>query len=158
MNLTVHQVERIKELLNQGRHNILILTHRNPDGDAIGASLALYNLFLKMGHIVDVLIPNKLPDFLKWMKHADSIHIYSNKQKKSIELIKNATLIFALDFNDISRIDDFKSHVVDSNAYKILIDHHPAPRRSFLNFGSKLTNLSTVFSKESYDSPPEAFS
>ncbi|MBA7715609.1 hypothetical protein ES703_124661 [subsurface metagenome] len=61
------------------------------------------------------------------MKHADSIHIYSNKQKKSIELIKNATLIFALDFNDISRIDDFKSHVVDSNAYKILIDHHPDP-------------------------------
>ena len=80
-----------------------------------------------MGHTVDVFVPNKVPDFLKWMKNCDKIHIASREVEKAQEIITNATIIFAVDFNDISRIDTFSDLIKKSNAYKVLIDHHPDP-------------------------------
>ncbi len=127
VDLTTYNFGRIQELLEQDKQKIVILTHRNPDGDAIGSSLALYNLLIKMGHLVDVLVPNKIPDFLKWMKHCDKIHISSGQKEKSAELIGNASLIFAIDFNDMSRVDAFNDTITNSKAYKVLIDHHPDP-------------------------------
>lgn len=89
IDLTSYDFSRIKEMLQGGKQNIAIITHRNPDGDAIGSALALYNLFIKMGHLVDVLVPNKIPDFLKWMKHCDKIHIVCNQKDKAVEIIEN---------------------------------------------------------------------
>lgn len=114
-------------MLQGGKQNIAIITHRNPDGDAIGSALALYNLFIKMGHLVDVLVPNKIPDFLKWMKHCDKIHIVCNQKDKAVEIIEKSSLIFAVDFNDLGRIDTINKHITISKAYKVLIDHHPNP-------------------------------
>ena len=57
----------IKDLLLD-KSKILITTHVNPDGDAIGSSLGLYNSLIKLGHEVIVVVPNDYPDYLKWMK------------------------------------------------------------------------------------------
>ncbi len=119
----------IRKLLNEGKQYILILSHRNPDGDAIGASLALYNLFQKMGHRIEIIIPNGFPSFLKWMKNADKIIIYSKNSEIAAKILTEANIVFALDFNDLSRIREFDKKIKVSDAYKVLIDHHPYPQQ-----------------------------
>lgn len=106
---------------------ILLLTHRNPDGDAIGSSLGLMNALSKLGHTVNVLVPNAIPKFLKWMEGANTITIFNHDKRKGEDLLNKATLVFALDFNDLSRIREFDEKLKDNNCFKVLIDHHPHP-------------------------------
>lgn len=117
----------IQELLAESGKKILIISHRNPDGDAIGSSLGLANILLKMNHQVDVLVPNKFPAFLGWMKNADKILVYTHQTEKSKEALQNAEIVFTLDFNDLSRVGEFDEFLGNSDAYKVLIDHHPNP-------------------------------
>ena len=128
MYQTNTDISRIKKLLTEGKQDILILSHRNPDGDAVGASLALYNLFLKLGHNAEILIPNSFPSFLKWMKNAGKIRIYDNNPEAAAKILVRAKIVFALDFNDLSRIREFNDILKSTDSYKVLIDHHPEPQ------------------------------
>ena len=119
-------MQELKNLLS-AKQNVVITTHVNPDGDAIGSSLALLNFLIKMGHDVSVIVPNDYPDFLKWMKNDELIINYSNSKNESQEKIKNASLIFCLDFNNLNRINEIGDYISDSKAIKVLIDHHLDP-------------------------------
>ena len=119
-------MRELKNLLSS-KQNVVITTHVNPDGDAIGSSVALFNFLIKMGHNVSVIVPNDYPDFLKWMKSDELIINYSNSKNESQEKIKNASLIFCLDFNNLNRINDLGDYISESNAKKVLIDHHLDP-------------------------------
>ena len=90
----------IKDLLLE-KSKILITTHVNPDGDAIGSSLGLYNFLIKLGHEVSVVVPNDYPDYLKWMKSDKKIINFSDNTDKVQELINDVQIIFCLDFNEI---------------------------------------------------------
>jgi phosphoesterase RecJ-like protein len=118
---------KIKELLAGESKRILIVTHRNPDGDAIGSTLSLAILFEKMKHEVMTLVPNRFPAFLSWMKNAEKIVIYKDQVEKANDMLQHAEIVFALDFNDLSRIREFDEFVSKNKAYKVLIDHHPDP-------------------------------
>jgi bifunctional oligoribonuclease and PAP phosphatase NrnA len=118
--------KKIQELC--GRFdNILIITHRNADGDAIGSSLGLYHILKKLGKEVNVCTPNEFPDFLHWMPSCISIYRYNCSSKKVQKILADAQIIFFLDFNSLSRIYDIDKLIPKSNAIKILIDHHPNP-------------------------------
>lgn len=119
-------MQELKNLLSV-KHNVVITTHVNPDGDAIGSSVALLNFLIKMGHDVSVIVPNDYPDFLKWMKNDELIINYSNSKNESQEKIKNASLIFCLDFNNLNRINELGDYISESKAKKVLIDHHLDP-------------------------------
>ncbi len=119
-------MQELKNLLS-AKQNVVITTHVNPDGDAIGSSVALLNFLIKMGHDVSVIVPNDYPDFLKWMKNDELIINYSNSKNESQEKIKNASLIFCLDFNNLNRINELGDYISDSKAKKVLIDHHLDP-------------------------------
>jgi phosphoesterase RecJ-like protein len=80
-----------------------------------------------MGHDVSVIVPNDYPDFLKWMKNDELIINYSNSKNESQEKIKNASLIFCLDFNNLNRINELGDYISESKAKKVLIDHHLDP-------------------------------
>ena len=80
-----------------------------------------------MGHDVSVIVPNDYPDFLKWMKNDELIINYSNSKNESQDKIKNASLIFCLDFNNLNRINELGDYISDSKAKKVLIDHHLDP-------------------------------
>lgn len=71
------EMQKLKDLLGTP-HKIVITTHVNPDGDAIGSSLALNNFLIKMGHDVNVIVPNDFPDFLKWIHNTDKVINHSN--------------------------------------------------------------------------------
>jgi len=118
-----------KELskLFSSSENILIICHINPDGDAIGAQLALYHYFKAKGKNVSLLAPNYLQEFLKWLDGADQINIFIKDRKKSRMLIDKADLIVMLDFNHPGRLGESEDSVTASKAKKVVIDHHLDP-------------------------------
>ncbi|MFO7658241.1 MAG: bifunctional oligoribonuclease/PAP phosphatase NrnA [Bacteroidales bacterium] len=116
---------KIKGLLASGSKKIVIITHVNPDGDAIGSSLALCRVLKNMGHNAVVITPNVYPAFLQWMPGNNDIVVFYNALKKARLLILEAEIIFCLDFNDLTRIKQVNTLVQESKAHKILIDHHP---------------------------------
>ena len=107
--------------------NILIISHINPDGDSVGAQLALYHYFKSKDRNVSLMAPNNLQEFLKWMDGADQINIFIKDRKKSRLLIERADLIIMLDFNQPDRLGEAEEYVVASNARKVIIDHHLNP-------------------------------
>lgn len=120
------EISEIKKLLTPEK-NIVIITHHNPDGDAIGSSLGLKNFLKNKGIEATVLVPNDFPKFLKWMPNSKEIIIADYKRKKAGEAIYNADVIFCLDFNTASRVGVLGDWLTKSWAKKILIDHHQQP-------------------------------
>lgn len=106
---------------------IVIVTHRNPDGDAIGSSLGLWNVLTSNGKKATVVTPNDFPDFLKWMKGAERITCFDAEQEKAKKIIARAELIFCLDFSTLRRIEALGEEVRRSRAFKVLVDHHVQP-------------------------------
>lgn len=116
----------LKELLAQPR-KIVITTHHKPDGDAMGSSLGLYNYLIQLGHHAKVITPTDYPDFLAWMPGNGDVIIYTDNIDKSTKLVAEAELIFCLDFNNLSRINELGELVRASSAIKVMIDHHLEP-------------------------------
>jgi phosphoesterase RecJ-like protein len=118
-----------KELskLFSSSENILIICHINPDGDCVGAQLALYHYFKANNKNVTLMAPNNLQEFLKWMDGADQINIFIKDRKKCRILIDNADLIIMLDFNQPNRLGEAEDFVMASKAKKVIIDHHLDP-------------------------------
>ena len=107
---------------------IVITTHHKPDGDAMGSSLGLYNYLIQQGHHAKVISPTDYPDFLSWLPGNDEVIIFTEQVKEATELIAAADLIFCLDFNALNRINEMGELVGESNALKIMIDHHLEPQ------------------------------
>ena len=121
---------QIKELLSTPQ-SILLTTHTNPDGDAIGSMLALFWYLKKKGHQVQMLVPDPFPSFLAWMTGQELILVYSSEPEKCQQAIAGSTLIFSLDYNDLDRLENAKEFVLKSDAKKILLDHHLYPANQF---------------------------
>lgn len=118
--------EILKERI-EASQNILITTHVNSDGDAIGSTLAMKGILKKLSKIVHIVTPNDFPGFLQWMEGAEDILIYYHSKQKVKDLAKNADLILCIDYNDSKRLENAEKTILESRAYKILIDHHPDP-------------------------------
>jgi bifunctional oligoribonuclease and PAP phosphatase NrnA len=118
-----------KELskLFSSSENILIISHINPDGDSIGAQLAMYHYFKANGKNVSLMTPNNIQEFLKWMDGMDQINIFIQDRKKCKMLIERADLIVMLDFNQSNRLGESENLVSASHAKKVVIDHHLDP-------------------------------
>jgi len=119
--------QRLKEVLKTPK-SIGIVTHRNPDGDAYGSSLALYFYLSKLGHKVHVVSPNDCPGFLKWMPGQGDITIFEHDIKSASRILENSEVVFALDFNALHRLGDMMGNFMESlNPYYVMIDHHQEP-------------------------------
>lgn len=120
------RVETIQEKLQKPRQ-IVITTHFKPDGDALGSSLALYHWLNSHGHHTNVVVPSDFPYFLDWLPGREKIKIYTQDQANSDQLIADAELIFCLDFNGLSRINEMGPAIAAAKAVKVMIDHHLEP-------------------------------
>ncbi|QAA83123.1 bifunctional oligoribonuclease/PAP phosphatase NrnA [Aequorivita sp. H23M31] len=118
--------QTVKELLSKPQ-KIVVIGHKNPDGDAIGSCLGLSFFLKSLGHSPTVLMPNDFPDFLKWMPGVDDILIYEKEKQKSTELLEKTDLIFTLDFNSLDRVGDLQEPLEKSEAIFMMIDHHQQP-------------------------------
>ncbi len=107
-------LDSIREMIQKAK-KILIITHENPDGDAVGSSLGFMHGLKKLEKEVDVYLPvvNKMYNFLP-----------------GFELIKNELpedeeydLCVALDSSDLERLGEGRKWF-EKISNTIVIDHH----------------------------------
>ncbi|MCH5327752.1 MAG: bifunctional oligoribonuclease/PAP phosphatase NrnA [Coprobacter sp.] len=107
---------------------IVTVCHVSPDGDAIGASLGLYHFLTALGKQVTPVVPDALPENLRFLAGAKDILNFDRYPEYGAELIDRAELIFCLDFNQLSRTGDgIAALVARASAKKVMIDHHLHP-------------------------------
>lgn len=108
--------------------NIVITSHKSPDGDSIGSSLALYHFIGALGKSSVVCHPDKAPNFLRWVEGASDIVSFEEQQDEVIQKMRDADLVFCLDYNSADRLGkDMQPLLEQASAKKIMIDHHLHP-------------------------------
>lgn len=105
--------------------NIAVISHINPDGDAVGSMLGIYHYLASLGKACRAVSPNELQDFLLWMDGAGEVIIASRDPGSAISAIRGADLVIMVDFNHPSRIGSLYDHVKELRMATVLIDHHP---------------------------------
>lgn len=138
----MQQIQNAFPLLQQPK-KIFITTHHKPDGDAIGSMLGLYHYLTAKGHEVAAVSPSEVPDFLMWMPGVERLYNYEAESKKSEEALRNADIIFCLDFNDFSRTKHLTLLLEQAEQPKILIDHHLFPKPVW-NYGMSIPEKSST--------------
>jgi phosphoesterase RecJ-like protein len=124
--MTAADIKEIHNLLSVPQ-KIVIIPHKNPDGDAMGSTLALCAYLNKKGHTATVVAPNEYPHFLKWLPGDDATVIYNQQEDKAKQLISDAAVIFTLDFNHFSRTGNLAPLLEAASAAFVMIDHHQQP-------------------------------
>lgn len=123
----MQQIQDAFPLLQQPQ-KIFITTHHKPDGDAIGSMLGLYHYLTAKGHSVSAISPSDVPEFLMWMPGIEVVYNYEAEPTPCEKALKEADLIFCLDFNDFSRTKHLTELLANATQPKILIDHHLFPK------------------------------
>ena len=124
--LTEDQVAQLSHLISTSQ-NIVITCHHNPDGDAIGSSLGLAAYLWSLGKEVNVIVPDQYPDFLQWLPNTEKIVRYDKHKEKCDMLLKISDLVFCLDYNTLSRVDNMETAMREMKTPLVLIDHHLDP-------------------------------
>lgn len=109
--------------------------HQKPDPDAMGSALALYHFFKNAGLSAQVISPTNWADFLKWMPGMNEVMDYENDKEHANTVIQQATWIFCLDFNNITRTKLMEKILLKVQAKKVLIDHHREPQLDLFDYG-----------------------
>ena len=141
--LSIQEVNELKEILATPKR-IVITTHTNPDGDAIGSSLAMLQYLRKRGHDVVSVVPNHFPGFLKWLPGSNEIVIYERKAKKVQQALINAELVFCLDYNALQRVGSLFDVLERDNTDRVLIDHHIDPEIDSFKYVMSTTATSST--------------
>lgn len=118
---------KVVQSLLSSPQKIVIIPHKNPDGDAIGSTLGLMHYLKNRGQYAVVIAPNDFPKFLKWMPGQEEIIIFENDKDLAQKHIMEASLIFTLDFNHLSRVGFMQESLEAAEGTFIMIDHHQAP-------------------------------
>ncbi|MEE1091955.1 MAG: DHH family phosphoesterase, partial [Prevotella sp.] len=84
--LTNEKAQQLRQIIDQA-NGIVICCHQNPDGDAIGSSLGLYEYLRNIGKNPLVIVPDAFPDFLHWMPGTERIIRYDRKKNLADEYI-----------------------------------------------------------------------
>ena len=125
--ITREELDRLENLI-RASETIIITCHQNPDGDALGSSLAWAEVLkTHYGKMPQVFVPDQYPDFLMWLPNTEKIIRYDKHRDGCDFELAHADLIFCLDFNTASRTAEMEQSLRQSQAPKVLIDHHLEP-------------------------------
>jgi len=129
MTLDILQEDQLAQLnqLISDAQTIIVICHKNPDGDAIGSSLGWAEYLRIKGKDPVVIVPDQYPDFLSWLPNTEKIVRYDKHPEKADMLFKIADLIFCMDFNVPSRVGDMEKTLLSAKAKRVMIDHHLGP-------------------------------
>lgn len=130
--------------------NIAILSHMNPDGDAIGSSLACYNWLY--GYLfannqkpeISIILPHACPDDMKYLPASESIIDAENCKERCIKAIADADIILGVDFNNAGRVLPFDEALTNSKAFKMVVDHHHSPDTQLFQIVISFPDLSST--------------
>jgi phosphoesterase RecJ-like protein len=100
---------------------ILILTHINPDGDAIGSMLGMWHALQSLGKQVLPLASSPLPGYAKWLPDAEHIQVY--RQGMAFPDIDLVIMVDTATLARVGRIYDEHANALMA-APIVVIDHH----------------------------------
>ena len=122
--------------------SIAIITHQNPDGDALGSSLAMRHFLLSLGkQNVTNIVPTSFPDFLAWLPGLDSVIQYEQNPDAAAAALRDADLVICTDLAEPTRVaalspiltERFNNYAESRNSREssnsgasglLIIDHH----------------------------------
>ncbi len=115
MKILKQKINDLKNIIRDGE-SFLITTHLDPDGDAVGSSLAMAGYLLNMGKKVSLYDRDHVPENLKFLPNSE---LFKTRLSEN-----DFNVTFILDCSEFERVsDDFPSGV--GNLGKIVvIDHH----------------------------------
>ena len=142
-SLKINNISELFALLARS-NNIIVTTHSNPDGDAIGSSLALYHYLSGIGKNVSVIVPNKYPEFISWLPGNEHIIVLEEERELAKSAFTGAEFIFCLDYNAIHRSGSLQDLLKLSDVPKMMIDHHPEPETEAFEFLYTTTQTSST--------------
>ncbi len=133
MTISSHTLEQLRAIL-EGEKRVLVVSHYNPDGDALGSSIAWARMLEGMGHTVMCVVPNRFPYFLEWMPGIERINVYTERGGVVNEFASKADVVCCLDFNNIGRLEGLAEAIeANAGAKRVLIDHHLAPPEEYFD-------------------------
>ncbi len=125
--LTPEQCEQLCTLIKESE-TIICICHQNADGDSVGSCLGWAEVLRShFGKNPQVFAPDQYPDYLQWMPNNEKIIRYDKHKEGCDWTFQHADLIFCLDFNTTSRVNEMQAALDASPAKKVLIDHHLNP-------------------------------
>lgn len=119
-------VNQLYQLLSTSK-KCVIFPHKNPDGDALGSTLALLHFLTKKGHECQLISPNEYPKFLQWLPGQEKILCFNKNESICRKYIESADLFFTLDFNALGRINPIDQWINKTATPIVMIDHHQEP-------------------------------
>lgn len=122
--ITEEQQTLLLQLIKES-DTIICTCHQNPDGDALGACLG-WAEYLRVAHEkeVQMIVPDQYPDYLQWMPNTEKIIRYDKHKEGCDWTFQHCDLVFCLDFNTTSRVDQMQTALDTTTGKKVLIDHH----------------------------------
>lgn len=124
--ISEESIRKVAKALDKAE-KVAIVAHVGPDGDAMGSSLAIWHYLMTIGKEPVVIVPTRFPDFYAWLPGADQVLVHAEDKETTEKILQEVDLIFAMDFNVPKRMADMADAVLNSPAYKILVDHHLHP-------------------------------
>lgn len=122
--LNTLDINHICKFICSDPQNVVVVSHTSPDGDAIGSSLAIHKALEAYGHRSVVVIPDVFPDYYSWLPGISDVVVAENDFEKAASLIANASLQVIIDMNALKRGLNIEQVLAQTNAKRILIDHH----------------------------------
>lgn len=134
MRFRIKDITALDDLLKKSE-KISIITHYNPDGDAIGSGVAMYHYVKSLGKQATFIVPNPFPKNIEFALENVNYFIAERAFKQVKQILLDSDLFLILDMNNNARSGESLERVLnDSMAKKILIDHHVKPDKYDLSF------------------------
>lgn len=120
---------------------VACVCHVNPDGDAMGSTLAIAAWMVRLGKDCRVIVPNRFPDFLQWLPSANQIIRYDKNVTEAEDFLRHADLLWVCDMNESSRALEMENilrecsyrSTAEEKPFMVMVDHHLNPAEGFCN-------------------------
>tara|TARA_Y100001970_G_scaffold291194_1_gene427452 strand:+ start:1335 stop:2321 length:987 start_codon:yes stop_codon:yes gene_type:complete len=110
--------EKLKNKINDSS-NILLSTHKNPDGDGLGSELAMYYYLKSINKNVSIINISSMASRYNFMDPENIVKTYT--PELSVDCFD---LVIVFDLGDYKRLGVLGDNILDNNIDTINIDHH----------------------------------
>ncbi|MDR0391472.1 MAG: DHH family phosphoesterase [Planctomycetaceae bacterium] len=115
--------QRFVECINASSR-VLLTAHRRPDGDCLGSELAMFHILTSLNKDVRILNHHELPETLLFLDPLRLVRGFVELSDEMRSWLLGVDLIIILDTGVWSQLGDVGQIIRQSNAMKLVLDHH----------------------------------
>ncbi len=132
--------QEIRDRIYNEEGKIIVTSHVNPDGDAIGSGLALTLALEKIGKSVRFILQDNYPENVRFLKNIEKVEVYDESKSYT------SKLIICVDGATADRLGKTKNLFEDN--FVINLDHHISNTKyGDLNYVEEISSTSELVYK-----------